>query len=165
MPGKDHVAATAPDCQVRPRRLYAWTESFTGPDLVANIVDELREVVADVPNGSETGQQSYFCVLGGCPGVIGIRQPVVNGIVTGSFWNVREMNMGVNKPWQAGVLAQIEVRQVRGWLNIARIDTLESSITDNDEAVFSGVVSQTIDQCAATDSNATAVSDEGNGRE
>lgn len=73
--------------------------------------------------------------------------------------------MRINQPGQAGVLAEIQVWQISRRRGIARIDALESSITDKDEAVFSVVVGQTIDQCAATDSNAAAVRDEGNGRE
>ena len=73
--------------------------------------------------------------------------------------------MRVDQPGQAGVLAEVQVGQIGGRPGIARIDALESSITDNDEAVFSGVVSQAIDQRAATNRDATAVGDEGNGRE
>jgi len=73
--------------------------------------------------------------------------------------------MRVDQPRQAGELTQIKVRQISRRRGFARIDALESSITDNDEAVFSGVVSQAIDQRAATNRDATAVGDEGNGRE
>ena len=73
--------------------------------------------------------------------------------------------MRIDQTRQAGVLAEIQVWQISRRPGIARADALESPVTDNDEAVFSVLVGQTINQRAATDSNAAAVRGERNGRE
>ena len=71
--------------------------------------------------------------------------------------NIREVNMRVDQPRKTGVLAQIQVWQISWRTGIARIDAFESSITDNDDAAFDGIVGQAIDQRAATNSNVAAV--------
>lgn len=65
--------------------------------------------------------------------------------------------MRVNEPWQAGVLAQVQVWQVGRRSGITRIDAFESSITDNNDAVIDGIIGQAIDQRATTNSNAAVV--------
>jgi hypothetical protein len=73
--------------------------------------------------------------------------------------------MRVNEPRKAGVLAQVQVGQVGRRSGIARIDAFEPSITDNNEAAIHGIVSQAIDQRAATNSNTAVVRIERNRRE